>query len=183
MAHIVDDLLTLSQFDHGKQTLQIKTVDFSDLVIEVCEQQRNRAKSKGVRLELTKTVPVKIEGDSSRLRQMVRNVLDNAIKYTPAGGQVLVELDQPEGEQIRLSVADTGIGISEAAQPHIFDRFYRVDQARTREEGGTGLGLSIVKQIIEAHRGSISVKSYPGIGTEMTMVVPNGKVANNACPD
>ena len=177
MAQIVDDLLALSQFDYGEKALQVKPLDFSDLVIEVCEQQRNQAKSKGVTLELTETVPVKIEGDSSRLRQMVRNVLDNAIKYTPAGGRVAVELDQPNGKEFRLSISDTGIGIPAAALPYIFDRFYRVDQARTREEGGSGLGLSIVKQIIEVHGGRVSVKSDIGSGTIVTLTIPNGKVA------
>jgi two-component system, OmpR family, sensor kinase len=177
MAQIVDDLLVLSQFDHGEQTLQVKPLDFSDLVIEVCEQQRKQAKSKGVTLELTETVPVNIEGDSSRLRQMVRNVLDNAIKYTPAGGRVTVELDHSNGKEFRLSVSDTGIGIPVAALPHIFDRFYRVDQARTRGEGGSGLGLSIVKQIIEAHGGRASVESDIGMGTVMTLTIPNGKLA------
>ena len=177
MAQIVDDLLVLSQFDHGEQTLQVKPLDFSDLVIEVCEQQRKQAKSKGVTLELTETVPVNIEGDSSRLRQMVRNVLDNAIKYTPAGGRVTVELDHSNGKEFRLSVSDTGIGIPVAALPHIFDRFYRVNQARTRGEGGSGLGLSIVKQIIEAHGGRVSVESDIGMGTVMTLTIPNGKLA------
>jgi heavy metal sensor kinase len=177
MAQIVDDLLVLSQFDHGEQTLQVKPLDFSDLVIEVCEQQRKQAKSKGVTLELTETVPVNIEGDSSRLRQMVRNVLDNAIKYTPAGGRVTVELDHSNGNEFRLSISDTGIGIPVAALPHIFDRFYRVDQARTRGEGGSGLGLSIVKQIIEAHGGRVSVESDIGMGTVMTLTLPNGKLA------
>jgi two-component system, OmpR family, sensor kinase len=172
MARIVDDLLVLSQFDYGEKTLQVKPLDFSDLVIEICEQHKNQARSKGVTLDLMKTVPVETEGDSSRLRQMVRNVLDNAIKYTPPGGTIAVELDQPNGKEFRLSVSDTGIGIPAAAQPHIFDRFYRVDQARTGEEGGSGLGLSIVKQIIEAHGGSISVKSDVGIGTVMTLILP-----------
>jgi heavy metal sensor kinase len=172
MARIVDDLLVLSQFDYGEKTLQVKPLDFSDLVIEICEQQKNQARSKGVTLDLMKTVPVETEGDSSRLRQMVRNVLDNAIKYTSPGGRITVELDQPNGKEFRLSVSDTGIGIPAAAQPHIFDRFYRVDQARTREEGGSGLGLSIVKHIIEAHGGSISVQSDVGIGTVMTLILP-----------
>jgi two-component system, OmpR family, sensor kinase len=176
MAQIVDDLLALSQFDYGEKALQLKPLDFSDLVIEVCEQQRNQAKSKGVTLELTETVPVEIEGDSSRLRQMVRNVLDNAIKYTPAGGRVTVGLDRSKGNEFRLRVSDTGIGIPADALPHIFDRFYRVDQARTREEGGSGLGLSIVKQIIEAHGGSVSVKSDLGAGTIMTLTMPKGNV-------
>jgi signal transduction histidine kinase len=105
----------------------------------------------------------------------VRNVLDNAIKYTPAGGKVSVELDDPNGKEFRLRISDTGIGIPAAALPHIFDRFYRVDQARTREEGGSGLGLSIVEQIIAAHGGSVSVKSEIGIGTMITLTMPNGR--------
>jgi heavy metal sensor kinase len=173
MAQIVDDLLALSQFDYGEKVLQLKPLDFSDLLIEVCEQQRNQAKSKGVTLELTESVPAEIKGDSSRLRQMVRNVLDNAIKYTPAGGRVSIELDEPDGKAFRLRVSDTGIGIPEAALPHIFDRFYRVDQARTREEGGSGLGLSIVKQIVEAHGGNVSVQSDIGIGTIVTLTLPD----------
>lgn len=179
MAQIVDDLLALAQFDYGEKALQVKPLDFSDLVIEVCEQQRNQAKAKGVRLELTDSVPVEIEGDSSRLRQMVRNVLDNAIKYTPTGGRVSVELDVPNGKGFRLRISDTGIGIPAAALPHIFDRFYRVDQARTREEGGSGLGLSIVKQIIEAHDGSVGVESQIGMGTMMTLTMPNDGLVQN----
>jgi signal transduction histidine kinase len=95
MAQIVDDLLALSQFDYGERTLQRKSLEFSDLVIEVCEQQRNQAKAKGIELELARTVPVMIQGDSSRLRQMARNVLDNAIKYTPDGGKVTVANSLP----------------------------------------------------------------------------------------
>src|SRR5215813_7949628 len=91
MARIIDDLLALSQFDFAERTLQFNPLDFTDLVIEVCEQQRNQARVKGIELELIDTVPVTIEGDSSRLRQMVRNILDNAIKYTPNGGKVIVE--------------------------------------------------------------------------------------------
>jgi heavy metal sensor kinase len=176
MAQIVDDLLALSQIEYGEKPLQVKPLDFSDLVIEVCEQQRNQARAKGVTIEIMETVPVRIEGDSSRLRQMVRNILDNAIKYTPAGGRVAVELDQPNGTAFRLCISDTGMGIPYSAQSQIFDRFYRVDQARTREDGGSGLGLSIVKQIIEAHGGRVSVKSEMGIGTSMTLTMPNDEV-------
>ena len=174
MAQIVDDLLALSQFDYGERTLQRKPLDFSDLVVEVCEQQRNQAKAKGVELEIGATVPVMIQGDSSRLRQMVRNLLDNAIKYTPVGGRVTVGLERLGNDQFSLRLSDTGIGIPETSLPHIFDRFYRVDKARTREEGGTGLGLSIVKQIVEAHGGQIEVQSKPGAGTVMTVVMTDG---------
>jgi len=175
MSRIIDDLLTLSQFDHGQQTLHCKPLDFSDLVIEVCEQQRNQAKSKGVELKLTKTVPAMMEGDSSRLRQMVRNLLDNAIKYTPDGGEVSIELQQANGN-FELRVSDNGIGIPRDDLPHIFDRFYRVDKARTRAEGGTGLGLSIVKQVVEAHGGNVNVSSEVGTGTVITVVMANNRV-------
>jgi signal transduction histidine kinase len=169
MSRIIDDLLTLSQFDHSQQTLHRKPVDFSDLVIEVCEQQRNQAKSKGVDLELARTVPAMMDGDSSRLRQMVRNLLDNAIKYTPGGGKVSIELEQSNGN-FELRVSDNGIGIPPDDLPRIFDRFYRADKARTRAEGGSGLGLSIVKEIAEAHGGRVEVQSQMGTGTIVTVV-------------
>jgi heavy metal sensor kinase len=174
MSRIIDDLLTLSQFDHSQQPLHRKPLDFSDLVIEVCEQQRNQAKSKGIELELTKTVPAMMEGDSSRLRQMVRNLLDNAIKYTPGGGKVSIELEKSNGN-LDLRVSDTGIGIPRDDLPHIFDRFYRVDKARTRAEGGTGLGLSIVKQVVEAHGGQVSVQSEVGNGTVLIVSLRGAK--------
>jgi two-component system OmpR family sensor kinase len=170
MARIVDDLLTLSQFDDGAPALVRKPLDFADLVIEVCEQQRNQAKAKGVELELNKTVPIMMQGDSSRLRQMVRNLLDNAIKYTPAGGKVSIELAQSNGN-FAFRVSDSGIGIPSSDLPHIFDRFYRVDKARTREEGGSGLGLSIVKRVVESHGGKIKVTSEVGTGTVLTVVM------------
>ena len=174
MTRIIDDLLARSQFDYGERTLQSKPLDLSDLVIEVCEQQRNQARVKGVELELTKTVPVTLDGDSSRLRQMLKNILDNAIKYTPTGGKVTVELDRSNGSRCVLRVADTGIGIPDDSLSHIFDRFYRVDKARTREEGGSGLGLSIVKEIAEAHGGRVGVQSEMGAGTVLTIVFNEG---------
>ena len=178
MSRIIDDLLTLSQFDHSQQMLHRTPLDFSDLVIEVCEQQRNQARSKAVELELTRTAPAMMEGDSSRLRQMVRNLLDNAIKYTPGGGKVTIELEQSNGS-FELRISDNGIGIPSEDLPHIFDRFYRVDKARTRAEGGTGLGLSIVKQVVEAHVGKLKVRSEVGAGTVMTVVMGN----NHQNPD
>ena len=122
--------------------------------------------------QLAGTALVEMDGDATRLRQMVRNVLDNAIKYTPRGGDVNVELNQTENHKFELRVSDTGIGIPDNALDHIFDRFYRVDEARTREAGGSGLGLSIVKQIVDAHGGTITVNSEVGSGTVVSVFLP-----------
>src|SRR5262249_59259398 len=113
--------------------------------------------------------PIEVRGDSLRLRQMFRNTLENAIKYTPEGGEVRVQLRSEGDDRGRLIITDTGIGIPAADLPRIFDRFYRVDKARSRERGGSGLGLSIVKWVVDAHRGTISVKSEPGKGALVTI--------------
>jgi len=110
-------------------------------------------------------------GDRQSLSQMVDNLLDNAVKYTPAGGRVDVQLTAV-AEQICLQVADTGIGIDNLAQQRIFERFYRVDKARSRDLGGTGLGLSIVKNIAEQHGGSVQLESELGAGSTFTVVLP-----------
>jgi heavy metal sensor kinase len=172
MAMIVDDLLVLSKFDASEKVLDIKRIDFSDLIIESCEQQRHRAKSKGVNVELEKIEAIEVEGDNLRLRQMLRNLLDNAIKYTEPGGTVKVELGLYGNQYCQFKVEDTGIGIPTAHLPNIFDRFYRVDNARSREQGGSGLGLSIVKQIVEAHGGKISVTSEVNCGTCIYVQLP-----------
>ena len=112
-----------------------------------------------------------VEGDSSKIQQVFYNLIDNAIKYTPAGGDVRVEL----GENARfaiIKVSDTGIGIPQADIAHIFDRFYRVDKARSRETGGTGLGLSIVNQIVQLHGGQVSVQSVEDKGSVFTVTLP-----------
>jgi len=105
------------------------------------------------------------------LKRMLLNLLDNAVKYTPAGGEVNVTLATQNGTAL-IIVSDTGIGIPAAAQPHIFDRFYRVDKARSRALGGAGLGLSIARWIVEAHDGRLSVESSPGHGSTFTVELP-----------
>jgi signal transduction histidine kinase len=112
-----------------------------------------------------------VRGDEGRLRQVVYNLLDNAIKYTPEGGSVTVTLDVSDGT-IMLTVRDTGIGILMEHLPHLFERFYRVDKARGRAEGGTGLGLSIVQSIIVAHGGRVELTSAPGQGTTCVVSLP-----------
>jgi len=112
-----------------------------------------------------------IAGDRRRLTEVLQNLLDNAIQYTPAGGEITVSAARKDGEVI-FTVADTGIGIPQAEQPRIFERFYRVDVARSREVGGTGLGLSIAKHLVEVHGGRIWVESEVGRGSQFHFSVP-----------
>jgi two-component system phosphate regulon sensor histidine kinase PhoR len=114
---------------------------------------------------------VSFHGDEELLRRMILNLLDNAVRYTPAGGKISVVLET-ENPGLRLSVSDTGAGIPPEAAPHIFERFYRADKARSRHEGGFGLGLSIVKWIAEAHNGSVEVTSRPGAGSTFFVRLP-----------
>jgi two-component system phosphate regulon sensor histidine kinase PhoR len=129
-------------------------------------------KEKNLELEtnITGGMPV-IQADRDMMGQLLINLLDNAIKYTPAGGRIKVEAE-PAQQGIKVTVSDTGIGIPEESLPRLFERFYRVDKARSREMGGTGLGLAIVKHILELHGGSIEVSSQLGRGTVFTFYLP-----------
>ena len=173
MARIVDDLLVLSHADSEAARLDLQIVDLSDLVIETCEQLRPYADAGHLNLIVEKIEPLETRGDGLRLRQMFRNVLENAIKYTHEGGEVRVLLRAKGDDQCQLAIADTGIGIPAPDLPRIFDRFYRVDKARSRERGGSGLGLSIVKWVVEAHSGTIAIESEVGQGTRVTIVLPS----------
>jgi len=112
-----------------------------------------------------------MQGDAARLRQVFYNLLDNAIKYTPQGGEIIVRIEQKDRAAV-VTFRDTGIGIPPEHLPRVFDRFYRVDKSRSREQGGTGLGLSIAKTIVTAHGGQIELASVPGRGTTCTVTVP-----------
>jgi signal transduction histidine kinase len=168
---LVGDLLTLARVD--SDTLQLKTskVDFKALVSDVLEDVDRIAESRGISSQLTLDGPVTVEGDETRLRQLLLILLDNSLKYTDPGGKVEVSLDRADG-RARLVVADTGIGIPAADLPHIFERFYRVDRAREHESGGTGLGLAIARWIIQAHHGQVKVDSEVGRGTRFQIDLP-----------
>src|SRR5262249_3331351 len=129
------------------------------------------AEEKNLQLSFEGTKPVHIEGDPLRLKQIIVNLVDNAIKYTPSGGSVSVSTFPQDGKVI-LEVADTGIGIPRAATSLIFDRFFRVDKARSRQLGGTGLGLAIVKSICTAYNGSVTVRSADGPGSVFRVELP-----------
>jgi len=172
MTKIVQDLLTLSRFDSGKADLHFEKYSFSLSVKNVYEAMLMEAKKNGLEmsLEIEENLP-DITGDRSRIEQVLLNIISNAVRYTPEGGRISVRAGRGDGT-VWMEVADTGIGIPPEDLPRIFDRFYRVDKARSRASGGTGLGLSIAKDIVVRHSGNISVESTVGKGTTMTVTLP-----------
>jgi two-component system OmpR family sensor kinase len=174
MTELVDTLLTLARADEGTAPLHCEPVDLRRLVEETRETGDLLAEDAGVTMKVEAPVePVIVAVDASRIRQLVLNLLTNAVKYTPSGGRVTLWLERDDG-RVKLGVSDTGIGIAPGDLPHVFDRFWRADTARTRtsERPGVGLGLAICKWIAEAHGGSIEVQSRPGRGTTFTVTLP-----------
>ena len=174
LSRLVDDLLNLARADAGRVRLETADFYFDDLVAECCRSVQTLAASRGITLECRPSEDVAFRGDEALLRRLVVNLLDNAIRYTPAGGRITASLEA-RGEEVCLRIADTGIGIPPEAAEHIFERFYRADKARSRAEGGFGLGLSIVKWIAESHRGAVAVSSRPEEGSTFTVTLPREK--------
>jgi heavy metal sensor kinase len=172
MSRLVADLLFLADAD-TTAAIEHEHVELASVVDAVVADARLLAdRQDGVRvIELEANDPLVIHGDTERLRQLVWNLVENAVRYTPAGGTVTVA-SRDRGTIAELTVADTGIGIPAEHLPHIFERFYRVDTGRSRQVGGTGLGLSIVRQVAEAHGGQVRVRSTVGQGTTFTVVLP-----------
>lgn len=171
LTSIIDNLLTLAKADQGLYRAEFSEVSLKELLDELFEDSEVLAASKRIRVTIEESAPITIVGDRGRLRQLFLNLIDNAIKYTPEGGKVTIGVGRQNGMAV-FRVRDTGIGIPEEEQGKIFDRFYRVDKARSREIGGTGLGLSIAKWIAELHRGSIDVVSEPQKGAVFTVRLP-----------
>lgn len=171
MSRMVEDLLTLARADMGALELRKEVVDLGGLVREVWEEVRLWAEDKGVELLFQEDGEARVMGDRGRLRQLALNLIDNAIKYTPSGGRVELRVVR-DGDEVTFSVADTGEGIPPEDLQRIFERFYRVDKARSRQRGGTGLGLSICKWIAEAHGGRISAESELGRGSKFHVSLP-----------
>ena len=179
MTELVEALLMLARADEGTAPLHRETVDLRAIVEETGETGELLAAEAGVNMEVaTPADPVIVPVDASRIRQLILNLLTNAVKYTPAGGSVRLQLG-PSNGRVTLTVADSGVGIAPGDLPHIFDRFWRADSARTRtgERSGTGLGLAICKWIAEAHGGTIDVQSRPGRGTTFTVTLPRETTA------
>lgn len=171
LSRLVGDLLLLTQAEQGRLPLERAPVELDTLLLEAFGEMRVLAGNR-VRLKLTDIDQLRVEGDRDRLKQVLINLISNAIQYTPAGGEVTLSLDRADG-MARLAVRDTGPGIPAADLPHIFERFYRAEKARTRKgEGGFGLGLSIVHWIVTRHGGRIEVQSREGEGTVFTVYLP-----------
>jgi signal transduction histidine kinase len=165
------DLLTLVRVDSGEVKLRREDFLLSDLTRETARRLAPLLKERGQELTLALTDDITVFADRSKLAQVIYNLLENAIKYTPPHGKIRISLDREDG-MARLDVTDSGMGIPESEQPHIFERFYRVDKARSRSTGGTGLGLSIVRQAVQLHDGSITVTSQDGKGATFIVRLP-----------
>ena len=172
MTHIVQDLLTLSRLDSGKAELALSRFSFAESIESLFRANALEAKRHGHELTCgsLEGLPL-IVGDRSRLEQVMMNILGNAIKYTPDGGHIRITAGSTE-DSVWMEVCDDGIGIPEKDRDRIFDRFYRVDKARSRESGGTGLGLSIAKEIVQRHNGTIGLAPHEGPGTTVRLTLP-----------
>ena len=170
MSRIVDDLLDLSRVEFGG-TEEWTDIDLAAVLVEVVSTNQYAAKRQGLGLSLTGSSELLVRGDRSQLVSVFSNLVDNAIKYSEIGGVVNVN-SAVKDDEIVLSVTDHGIGIAERDQKRIFERFYRVDKARSRATGGTGLGLSIVRHIVLEHGGAIDVRSEEGVGSTFTVRLP-----------
>ena len=164
LSEIVESLLALSKLDAGEASAERVRFDLAVLVTTTAEQMSLLAEDKNITVECHAATDVIVEGDRSRMKQVVVNLLDNAIKYTPNGGNVLLRIAREGGNAI-LEVVDNGVGIPAEALPHMFKRFFRVDDSRSRQQGGAGLGLSIVKSICAAQGAEVDVMSRPGSGS------------------
>lgn len=176
LTELVARLLAQARAESGAFQLQIQEIDLEDVAHAIVRSFEPKAASKGVALELRAMRPMIVEADAQRLAQVFVNLIDNALRYTGEGGTIAVELDVEEAYAV-IRVRDTGIGIPYRDLPYVFERFYVVDRSRARLIGGAGLGLSIVKQIAEAHGGTVAVDSMLGVGTTFTVRVPAVAVA------
>jgi two-component system, OmpR family, sensor histidine kinase SenX3 len=174
LSHLITDLLDLTRLESQERVENPVPVDVRGVLMAVLARMRRVARKKNITLQwkrFGRAAQYTVRGDETLLTSMFTNLVDNAVKYTPPGGRVEVT-GGFEDSEIVIRVSDTGIGIPQASLPRIFERFYRVDKARSKETGGTGLGLSIVKHIAENHGGRVTVESAPGEGSTFTVYLP-----------
>lgn len=180
MMRMVTDLLHLSRIDNATSHLDVELINFTAFITFILNRfDQMRGPDEDKKYELVRDYPITsvwIEIDTDKMTQVIDNILNNAIKYSPDGGKITVTMKTTDDQMI-LSISDQGLGIPKQDLPRIFDRFYRVDRARSRAQGGTGLGLSIAKEIIKQHKGFIWAKSIYGKGSTFTIVLPYDKDA------
>jgi two-component system phosphate regulon sensor histidine kinase PhoR len=181
LARLTDDLLELSRIEEGRTELERRPVSIRGIAVTCVDTMRPRLERKRLRLDMRLPADLPdVKADPWRLREILQNLLDNAVQYTPENGRIWVEAAEvadktaggAEPAQVIVTVGDTGIGIPQAEQQRIFERFYRVDAARSREAGGTGLGLAIAKHLVESHGGRIWVESEVGMGSRFSFSLP-----------
>jgi two-component system phosphate regulon sensor histidine kinase PhoR len=177
LSNLIEDLLTISRLESGQITLQLRAIPLHSFADHLLADLQTRAHERGVTIE--NRIPADLQGraDPDRLEQVLVNLIDNALKYGKQNGHVTVSA-RLHHEEVECSVADDGPGIPEEAKHRIFERFYRVDRARSRETGGTGLGLAIVKHIVQSHGGKVWVESEPGHGARFFFTLPHAPAAN-----
>jgi len=178
LEHLVSGLLVLSRLDAGETQREQADVDLAALALSTAEQMRLMAEDRGIAIELSGLGRAMVRGDQARLKQIVVNLLDNAIRFTPAGGTITIRSAEDETGSA-LEVLDTGIGIPASAIPQVFDRFFRVEGGRSREDGGAGLGLSIVKSICSMHGAEIEVRSEPDRGSCFRVSFPRRLIVSS----
>lgn len=180
MMRMVTDLLHLSRIDNATSNLDIELINFTAFITFILNRfDKMRSQDEEKKYELVRDYPINsvwIEIDTDKMTQVIDNILNNAIKYSPDGGKITVNMKTTDDQMI-LSISDQGLGIPKEDLPKIFDRFYRVDKARSRAQGGTGLGLAIAKEIVKQHSGFIWAKSEYGKGSTFTIVLPYDKEA------
>lgn len=172
LQHVIDDLRDLSAAEAGGLRLHPAQVDLADLLDQVTAAHRAAADEAGVTVESHTDGAIEITVDPVRLRQIIGNLLTNAIRHTPTGGRITVHARRAT-DRIEIAVTDTGAGITADDLPHVFDRFWRAEKSRSRQTGGSGLGLAIVRGLVEAHHGTVTVTSIPGSGTTFTVRLPS----------
>jgi heavy metal sensor kinase len=174
LSGLVNQLLLLAEGDADRLCPGDGMVQLADMAARAVDMFQGVAEHRDVSLKVVRSKPVSVRGDAAHVRQVIHNLLDNAIKFTPAGGRVEIDVGPSSPGRAELHVRDTGIGIEPADLPHVFDRFFRADRSRSREARGTGLGLSICQTIVKAYGGRLAVGSTPGKGTTVTVDLPRG---------
>lgn len=175
MITIIQDLEAISRIESGEMALDVESFDLGDLSEDIVEAQEMKATKRGIKLRVRENVNrVRVNADKDRIRQVLTNLIVNSIKYGKDNGETEVRLYDME-DHVLVEISDNGIGIAKEHLPRLFERFYRVDKGRSREQGGTGLGLAIVKHILEAHGQTINVRSSEGVGSTFSFTLRKGK--------